>query len=837
MNENKISDFVSGTSLGCDNDFVTKSIDETYNSKEDAGQSFSWFSDISWEGMEDNSAENNIEGCGHSKECNVRYKVKELNRENPNEVKLILNDPDPNVTNLKTCVLRGFWMDTLVNDGDFVNVLEDFKNKQAVIDDNNGFLVVNPDFLVSSTAVVSTLFCMRKAVLNYILPKWSPGNSIMIIGSLVHDIFQQAVNKHVNSAEEIVKIIEKVMKKQENLLSLCCQNLTEEEIKEKVIKFVPHIYDWIIKYCNFSGKSGSESIQVTEIRDIEDNVWCPKFGIKGKIDLTVNAVLRNQSIPKLMPLELKTGRPTFSAEHVGQVNLYSLMLEERTKEVSDGLLLYLRDGVDMKVIQSNHNSRRGLIQLRNELAFYAHKWSACALQENEDIEMCHLPNPINDKRLCEKCPYLLPCTVYQSAFSGVNSFETSHAMKNLVPMFTSHLNNNDLEYFKKWSYLLQLESSNNAEGKAFWDEDAVSREKQGMCLSWVCLARNQSVRQEIEDGFFVHTFCRSSNSPENTGFNIFGLKEGDYVAISNQENPDEVAIAMGYIVKTHEYFVEVAIERDLNTVTRYKDCVFRIDKQISSSSTAYIRNNLVHLMADDNRATKLRKFIIQKQEPQFLSSLPKQVVLIGRPILKSLNKIQQKTVLKALMAEDYFLIKGMPGTGKTTTIVALVRLMVKMGISVLLTSYTHSAIDNILLKLMGHTEFVRIGPKARIHPDIKQYAFENLTRDFSSVEDFTTFMKERMVVATTCLSVNHEIFHIRKFDVCIIDEASQINQIACLGPIFHATKFILVGDDKQLPPLVINDKARLLGMQESLFQRLQNSKNCMELVIQYRMNE
>ena len=38
-------------------------------------------------------------------------------------------------------------------------------------------------------------------------------------------------------------------------------------------------------------------------------------------------------------------------------------------------------------------------------------------------------------------------------------------------------------------------------------------------------------------------------------------------------------------------------------------------------------------------------------------------------------------------------------SGKTSTIVALVRLLVTMGRSVLLASYTHSAVDTILLKL------------------------------------------------------------------------------------------------------------------------------------------
>ena len=41
----------------------------------------------------------------------------------------------------------------------------------------------------------------------------------------------------------------------------------------------------------------------------------------------------------------------------------------------------------------------------------------------------------------------------------------------------------------------------------------------------------------------------------------------------------------------------------------------------------------------------------------------------------------------------------MPGTGKTTTIARLVEVFVSQRKSVLLTSYTHSAVDNILLKL------------------------------------------------------------------------------------------------------------------------------------------
>lgn len=67
--------------------------------------------------------------------------------------------------------------------------------------------------------------------------------------------------------------------------------------------------------------------------------------------------------------------------------------------------------------------------------------------------------------------------------------------------------------------------------------------------------------------------------------------------------------------------------------------------------------------------------------------------------MQDLNKDQKRAILKVLCAEDYTLILGMPGTGKTTTIARLVQILVARGKSVLLTSYTHTAVDNILLKI------------------------------------------------------------------------------------------------------------------------------------------
>ncbi|XP_055947558.1 DNA replication ATP-dependent helicase/nuclease DNA2-like [Argiope bruennichi] len=823
---------------------VSEKMNISSNENEDvilgSENSVSWLDDLDWKACDSFTEMNtSISKCSRKSEIRksnfienkILFQVKSVCRTKMNELELTLKS---SFGDLNKCILKGFWTDSLVNVGDSVHILQEFENNTAVVDNYSGFLVINPDFLLSSTAVVSTLFCMRKAALNHILPKWSSGNNVMMIGNLVHDIFQQAVNNHISSSKEINDILEKVLKKRENLICLSCQESSEAEIREKVQEYVPSIANWIQKHCTFKGKVHSNNLQVTQVEGIEDNIWSPKYGIKGKIDMTVKTSF--QQTTKILPLELKTGRATYSAEHIGQVNLYILMMEERTKEMSDGLLLYLRDVANMKLVSADHNSRRGLIQLRNELAFYTSKW----MQRNvdvSDIEHCHLPKPLNNKRLCGKCPYLLPCTVYQRALSEDKNLEVNHAMISLISSTTNHLNSRHLEYFVHWSNLLLLESCNAALSNAFWTEESIYREKKGLCLSNLSLDKNAKKIEEIGEVFYILTFHRSEGTADASALTSVGLKEGDYIAISKEGSLTEVAISMGYIVNIHEKSVEVTADRDFSKISQYEDCTFRIDKQISNSATSCIRNNLMRLMENEEEASRLREFIIEKQHPKFSKCLPKDVVLRGRPILKVLNKIQQRVVLKALMAEDYFIIKGMPGTGKTSTIVALVRLLSSMGISVLLTSYTHSAIDNILLKLQDHMSFVRIGHEARIHQTLKKFSFESLTKDFTTVDQFKSFMTQQMVVAATCLSVSHAIFKIKKFDVCIVDEASQINQIACIGPLFHAKKFILVGDEKQLPPLVVNEKAREKGMQESLLERLSNSDNCMELIIQYRMNK
>lgn len=253
--------------------------------------------------------------------------------------------------------------------------------------------------------------------------------------------------------------------------------------------------------------------------------------------------------------------------------------------------------------------------------------------------------------------------------------------------------------------------------------------------------------------------------------------------------------------------------------------------------------NLSKMMERSPPSERLRELIVDFHPPQFIdnlsSVLPREAKDTVANILKGLNKPQKQAMKKVLLSKDYTLIVGMPGTGKTTTICTLVRILHACGFSVLLTSYTHSAVDNILLKLRRFkVGFLRLGRAQKVHPDILAYTEERCRANgIHTLPELENLYNKELVVATTCMGVKHPIFSRRRFDFCIVDEASQISQPVCLGPLFYAQRFVLVGDHQQLPPIVQNTEARLLGMDESLFKRLERkSEAVVQLNVQYRMN-
>ena len=77
-----------------------------------------------------------------------------------------------------------------------------------------------------------------------------------------------------------------------------------------------------------------------------------------------------------------------------------------------------------------------------------------------------------------------------------------------------------------------------------------------------------------------------------------------------------------------------------------------------------------------------------------------------------------------------------------------------------------------------------------------------------SINPTSLIFNSAPVIAATCLSVGHPVLIRRHFDLCIVDEAAQALQLAVIGPLTTAKRFVLVGDPLQLPPVVQSRAAK-----------------------------
>ncbi len=148
------------------------------------------------------------------------------------------------------CVLRGSWLNTRVEIGDVVHILADYSDDLDAfkVDDKEGLLVVNPDRLISGTSIVSSLFCMRKAVLS----EWFKGaegtTKTMFVGTLVHELLQEGLKARAASKEQLESILSDILAKVNILQDLLTLGMSEADIRQEVEPFLPHILYFTDKY-------------------------------------------------------------------------------------------------------------------------------------------------------------------------------------------------------------------------------------------------------------------------------------------------------------------------------------------------------------------------------------------------------------------------------------------------------------------------------------------------------------------------------------------------------------------------------------------------------------
>jgi hypothetical protein len=217
---------------------------------------------------------------------------------------------------------------------------------------------------------------------------------------------------------------------------------------------------------------------------------------------------------------------------------------------------------------------------------------------------------------------------------------------------------------------------------------------------------------------------------------------------------------------------------------------------------------------------------------------------------------QRKFVEKAVSTEDFAILEGPPGSGKTTAILELILQLARQGKRILLSASTHVAIDNVLerIKVRDRDDLIeplRIGDSGRIDESVTHFQIDNKISELEK-SGMQRDLAERLVldsanlVCGTTMGIQRhpEIVNRNrksplpftpKYDYMIIDESSKTTFQEFLVPALHAKKWILVGDIKQLSPYIeqshivhnfnhLVDKEKQLAIR-TVFEALENNRN------------
>ncbi len=198
---------------------------------------------------------------------------------------------------------------------------------------------------------------------------------------------------------------------------------------------------------------------------------------------------------------------------------------------------------------------------------------------------------------------------------------------------------------------------------------------------------------------------------------------------------------------------------------------------------------------------------------------------------EALNDTQCEALANAYATDLTYLIQGPPGTGKTLVLAHLARLLAADGYRVLVTALTHRAINNALNKIYRLDPAL---PLCKIGQHGAARDLLALNYHYFAEADFA-YSEHGYIVGATPFATRSQRLANVEFDVVIFDEASQITLPLAMMGMLAGERYIFIGDDRQLPP-VVSSGATEIG-KTSIFGYLNGRGYETMLDVTYRLND
>ena len=310
---------------------------------------------------------------------------------------------------------------------------------------------------------------------------------------------------------------------------------------------------------------------------------------------------------------------------------------------------------------------------------------------------------------------------------------------------------------------------------------------------------------------------------------VSNFRKGDIVffyaynpTLEGEPNATRHYVFRGSIVDIHETRVEVSLRNPQTQREVFDGEVWAIEHDFMESSYRALYQGLqLFLEARQER----KDLLLLQRKPRVDTTLTLQGDYASQG-----NTEFNDLVLRVKQARDLFLIIGPPGTGKTSfgMVNVLKEQLMEEGTSVLLLSFTNRAVDEMCSKLVGEgIDFVRLGSELGCHEAYRSHLLGKRSEACRDGREIGQMIERCRVFCGTTTAFNSQIalLSIKHFDLAIVDEASQILEPQIVGLLSaknartgeHAiAKFVLIGDEKQLPAVVQQQESESMVQEPNL---------------------
>ena len=674
--------------------------------------------------------------------------------------------PDDGRADAVTVTLWGKWTETadVLGPGMELAVYDaeqrEYRGETTYQTGEDTMVVVEPDFIVDVTDVRSWVQCPRMYYLNKL--SGTPLAYPVVKGTIVHEVFGDLLRgRDVENA--VAERVEEVG------LELGLLGRDAESVRADTRDHARAIEGWLQQGQLTDGGQTTFEPDQSEWRS-EQTLISERYGLKGRAD----AVRRG------MPVELKTGKNTNREPRFQdkiQAAAYALILGEHGDEPPNtGTLLYTKNAaVDRTDVGGDLSPAKefsigsGLLEFvlrtRNEIA---------AMEHGMDV-----PTGYEADAKCEYCFEQDTCM----AVSGrLDQESKAGQVGNPIP-------EDEREYFDRNYRAIEAERrAAHREYAKLWRQDADERAEDDRAL----IDLEPTGRQELDDGGW-ELRAKATGATSK-------IREGD-VVLASDGDPIGGDAELARIQRLGD---EIVVTTDEPVELR------RLDVYPSELSTDRMLTAIHDALLQQSRDEKAVLF--GDEAPEFAD--------IGETFVEN-NPAQDRAVRRAIGAEDFALIHGPPGTGKTYTLATLVEALVERGDRVLLSAFTNRAVDNAVEALFdqGVDDVVRMGTETGVREDLQHVRLDPA----GDPAGRAATLSDAPVVAATTATCGSRIMREQAFDVAVIDEAGQLTEPGALAAVARADRFVLVGDHQQLPPVVRADGEAIddaADLSESLFERL-----------------